>query len=137
MSNWLLRIAALYFAIGVGFGMYMGATHDHSMASVHAHLNLLGWVSLGLVGILYQVKPELARTRLALGHFVLHNAGLPIQSIALAFALRGSEQAAGIIPIGSMLIGAGVLCLVTNIWFGTRQSKTAPVSLKKPVAAAA
>lgn len=134
MSNWLLRIATLYFVIGVCMGMYMGATHDHSQASVHAHINLLGWVSLGLIGLLYSVRPAFAETRLARAHFVLHNLGLPIQAIALSFALRGNEQAAAIIPLGSMLIGAGVACLLVNVWLMTR--KTTVFSRWTPATAA-
>jgi hypothetical protein len=35
------------------------AAHDHSIMPAHAHLNLLGWVSLFLFGIFYKLIPDL------------------------------------------------------------------------------
>ncbi len=51
MSNWFLPPSVLYLIAGVSLGLFMAASHDHSMFPVHAHLNLLGWVSLGLLGM--------------------------------------------------------------------------------------
>lgn len=136
MSNWLLRIASVYFIIGVCFGIYMGATHDFSQVPVHAHLNLLGWVTLCLVGLLYAVRPDFAKTRLAKAHFVLHNIGLPLQCTSLFFLLRGNPAAEGPLSMGSSLIGLGVFCLVLNVWWCTGQQNTRAVNLPKPVPAA-
>jgi hypothetical protein len=39
--------AAVVFALaGMVMGIAMAASHDHSVFPAHAHLNLLGWVSL-------------------------------------------------------------------------------------------
>ena len=57
MSNWFLRLAVLYLIAGVSLGLFMAASHDHSMFPVHAHLNLLGWVSLSLFGLFYRACP--------------------------------------------------------------------------------
>jgi hypothetical protein len=43
-----LKIAAVYFFIAVCIGLVMGITHNFMFTSVHAHLNLLGWVSMAL-----------------------------------------------------------------------------------------
>ncbi|WP_175476851.1 MULTISPECIES: hypothetical protein [Virgibacillus] len=45
-----LKIAAVYSVLGVCLGLTMGITENFSFTSVHAHLNLLGWVSLALFG---------------------------------------------------------------------------------------
>ncbi|WP_224502767.1 hypothetical protein [Celeribacter litoreus] len=37
----------------------MAISTDHSTAPVHAHLNLLGWVSLFLMGIYYKLHEEI------------------------------------------------------------------------------
>ncbi len=45
-----LKIAALYFLIGVGMGLTMEIILDHRLAGAHAHINLIGWflwLSLG------------------------------------------------------------------------------------------
>lgn len=46
-----LRLAAVYFAVGVILGVLMGASGDHSLFPLHAHINLLGWVSMALIGL--------------------------------------------------------------------------------------
>ena len=37
--------------------MYMSITHSYDYASVHAHVNLLGWASLALAGVIYVLFP--------------------------------------------------------------------------------
>ena len=41
--------------LGVAMGVAMGVTHRFEYAPVHAHINLLGWVSLGLFALIYHV----------------------------------------------------------------------------------
>lgn len=48
-----IKAAVVYFIMGVGLGIYMGASGDHLYVPVHAHFNLLGWASLALVGLIY------------------------------------------------------------------------------------
>jgi len=122
MSNWLLRLATVYFAIGSAFGLVMGMTHDFVQAPVHTHLNLLGWVSLGLVGLLYALRPAFAATRLARAHFVLHNLGLPLMCGGLFFQLRGVAAAVPAVGLGSLAVAAGIACLLLNVWRLTGQA---------------
>jgi hypothetical protein len=115
MSKWLIRIAAAYFMVGVSMGVYMGTTHHFEQMPVHAHINLLGWVSLGLIGALYHLKPRAAQNRLAKAHFVLHNAGLPVMAGGLSMLLGGDHSAEPIVGIGSILVALGVLCVSINL----------------------
>jgi len=55
------RMAVLYFVAGVSLGIGMGVSGDHKLFGVHAHVNLTGWVSLALIGLIYQHLPELGR----------------------------------------------------------------------------
>jgi hypothetical protein len=59
------RAAVLVALAGLIWGIVMGVTEDHSNASAHAHLNLLGWVSLFLFGTYYHLHPAIDRDRLA------------------------------------------------------------------------
>ncbi|WP_237214136.1 hypothetical protein [Falsiroseomonas oryziterrae] len=63
--------AAACLVCGVALGIVMGIAHDFQLAPVHAHLNLLGWTSLALMGLTLRSWPELAQGRLALLQFVL------------------------------------------------------------------
>jgi cbb3-type cytochrome oxidase subunit 1 len=69
---WFLVAAAACLVAGVMLGIVMGMLHDFHLAPVHAHLNLLGWTSLALMGLTYRAFPELmARRGLALTQFWL------------------------------------------------------------------
>jgi hypothetical protein len=49
----------------------MGVNEDLQLVAVHTHINLVGWASLALFGVIYRLYPELAASRLALVHFWL------------------------------------------------------------------
>lgn len=57
MNLRFFKIAAVYFVIAIILGIIMGIRHDFSLTSVHAHLNLLGWVSMALFGTIYHLYP--------------------------------------------------------------------------------
>jgi cbb3-type cytochrome oxidase subunit 1 len=122
MSNCLLRLAVVYFVLGVVLGNVMGATNDFTLMGLHAHLNLLGWVSLGLVGLIYKALPAASETKLAKAHFWLHNLALPVQMVALTFYLTGTKAAGPVLGISSMVVGLAVVCLAINLWRHTGAS---------------
>ncbi|WP_394231774.1 cbb3-type cytochrome c oxidase subunit I [Niallia oryzisoli] len=111
-----LKIAAVYFLIAVCLGLVMGIIHNFSFTSVHAHLNLLGWVSMAIFGLIYCVFPKVGETKLAKAHFWLHNIGLPLMQGVLFVQLVTGNQAlvVGTI-IGSLLVVLGVVLFVINV----------------------
>ena len=115
LSQRLLKIAAVYFMFGSVFGLVMGITKNFVEAPVHAHLNLLGWASFCLIGLLYRTHPALAQTHLARVHFWLHNLGLPVMMIGLFFVLRGESGAVPIVAGGAVSIVIGIACFVANV----------------------
>ena len=119
MSGRLLRIAVVYWIVAVCWGIYMGASEDFTDVPVHAHLNLLGWVSLGLCGIIYALAPHLAETKLAKAHFWLHNLGLPVLMLGVWMIKHGYVETGGpIAGIFSIVMGLGILCFGINLWLG-------------------
>lgn len=59
--------AAVAFVIaGMIWGIIMAISQDHSAMPAHAHLNLLGWVSLFLFGIYYRLHPSLEHAKSAI-----------------------------------------------------------------------
>lgn len=117
LSHRLLRIAVVYWVLGVSWGIYMGATQNFTDIPVHAHLNLLGWVSLGLCGLIYAKAPHLERSFLAKAHFWLHNLGLPPLMAAVWLIVNGHAEIGGpIAGIVSVVMGLGVLSFAVNLW---------------------
>src|SRR5215813_8493233 len=45
--------------------MFMCMSDDHSQMPTHAHINVLGWASMALYGVVYRAWPEAAHSPLA------------------------------------------------------------------------
>lgn len=116
----LLRWAVLYFVAGVGFGLYMAATHDFAIAPVHAHVNLIGWVSLSLAALIYKAYPAAAASTLATAHFWLSIVALPVLASMLYLFLRGNTAIEPVLALGSFAIGFAVLALALNVFKNVR-----------------
>ncbi|KAF0820132.1 MULTISPECIES: cytochrome-c oxidase [unclassified Cytobacillus] len=84
MGITMIKISSEYFAVGILLGYYMSSTHSYLLGPVHVHINLLGWTSLTLAGILYYLFPALAVGKAGMWHFWLHNIGLPIMMLSLS-----------------------------------------------------
>jgi hypothetical protein len=110
--------AALMGTAGMLWGAVMGATHDHTMAPAHAHLNLLGWVTLGLMGLFYAQAPRLAAGRLAWIHFGLSTAGVLLFIPILAVVLTGADVGALIMAPVLMLLSGMIIFVwqVASAW---------------------
>ncbi len=75
-ARWV-KIAAIYLFIGVMFGLFMHYTLELQWASTHAHINVVGWLTTGLIGAIYSIYPLAGNSMLGKIHFWLHNIGLP------------------------------------------------------------
>lgn len=116
LAHRLIRTALVFFVLGVGLGIYMGANQDFRLMHVHAHINLLGWVALALVGLLYATHPHLQEGWLPQAHYWLHTAGL----IAFmgGFAWSRLTGVFRIVPVavGSSMVALGVLLLAVHVF---------------------
>lgn len=108
-SRTWLRLAAVYFAVGVMLGVTMGASGDHSLFPVHAHINLLGWVSMALFGLIGTVHPSITEGRIAAAQFWMHNVGVPVLLCALTLRIKGYQSVEPLIGIASIDVGCSVL----------------------------
>lgn len=53
----LIRIAAIFGLIGVVIGSKMSGSENYALKPVHAHVTLVGWLSVFAWGIFYYVVP--------------------------------------------------------------------------------
>jgi hypothetical protein len=65
MIKSLFRISVSLGLIGIVLGIVMGIRQDFALMPAHAHLNLLGFVTLFLSALYYRVVPEAAASTLA------------------------------------------------------------------------
>ena len=108
-----VRLAVVYLLCGMGLGVYMGASGNHSLFPVHAHMNLLGWVSMALFAWVYDRWSALAANRLGAAHFWLYNLALPVLLLGLMALLRGAawlEPLVGALSV-VLLLAAGLFAL--------------------------
>jgi len=118
MGKRFLLIAAVYFCLGVLLGMTMGILHNFSLTSVHAHINLLGWVSMALFGVIYHLYPKAAETALARTHFWLFNIFVPIMllGISMQILLPDLSVFLPVTIVSSLIVVISVLLFAINLF---------------------
>jgi hypothetical protein len=109
-------MAALYFLIGVGMGLTMEIIGDHRLAGAHAHINLVGWASMGLFGVIYVLFPKAGESVLAKLHFWLYNISLPLFMLGLCFVLLGNTSLMFLLMIFPNVLVLSVLLFVINVF---------------------
>ncbi|MFC0214999.1 cytochrome-c oxidase [Paenibacillus chartarius] len=116
----MLKIASFYFLVGVVMGMGMSMTENFGLSPVHVHLNLVGWVSMAIAGLVYHHFP--AATRL-LGklHFWTHNLGVPLMMGGLTSLILGFPGLGPLIPVGGILVVLGTLVFFINVVRNVRE----------------
>ena len=111
-----IKVSVVYFAIGVLLGMYMSMEHDYALSGVHVHINLVGWASFALAGIIYYLFPKAGNHTLAKVHFWSANIGLLLMMGGLTTLLvSGSEQSVIFISIGATLVVISTILFAYNV----------------------
>ncbi|OXM87008.1 cytochrome-c oxidase [Paenibacillus rigui] len=95
--------------------MIIGISQQFQLATVHAHANLLGWVSLALSGIIYHLFPQAGASALGKWHFWLHNIGLPVMLVGLYVEVL-ELASLPLIQIGGTLAILGIILFMLNVF---------------------
>jgi cbb3-type cytochrome oxidase subunit 1 len=116
ISRWFLRIAVIYALVGMLLGIAMGMSGDHSQYPTHAHINLVGWVSMAIYALVYRQYPAAAGSALARVHFWVANAGALLLSVGVYTEHAGMSSLGFIVIIGSLLTLLGMLLFATIVF---------------------
>jgi hypothetical protein len=127
-SSLSFRLAVLFVIAGMAMGIAMAMSQDHSTMPAHAHLNLLGWVSLFLFGIYYERRPALDRSRLALIQVGVWSASTVLLTIGVAAVHMGYEAAEPIAAISSIIVLGAVLLFAFFVLRPAAWSASAPAA---------
>ena len=117
---WIL-IAVCYLLIGVTFGIGMAATKHFEFIPVHAHINLLGWASMALTGLIYARYPQAGGSRLGVIHFWSFNLLSPVLIAGLIFMFAGHPEMEPVMVVGSLGILASLVVFAVNLFLNTRR----------------
>lgn len=126
-----LRVATLYVIVGVLMVPTAEAIGMHIFTLVHAHLNLLGWVTLGLYGLAHRAWPVLRTSKLAKTQFYF--------ACATPALLAGGflSEALGVPALAALFFAGWIGALVSMILFavmvfGRRMTASASTLVHAP-----
>ena len=127
-SSLSFRAAVLLVIVGMTWGLVMAISQDHSAMPAHAHLNLLGWVSLFLFGIFYKLHPALNYSAKALAQVVIWIAATLVLTCGVALVHTGHDIGEPIAAIGSIVALGDMLFFGWLVHDATRSVASTPVS---------
>src|ERR1700722_13628967 len=101
----LCFLAAVLAAIaGPLSALNMAISENHAAMPAHAHLNLLGWVSLFLFGIFYRLHPSLDARKVALAQVWVWIIGTIVMAVGVGLISTGTTGAEPIAAVGSLIV---------------------------------
>ncbi|HEX9564823.1 MAG TPA: cbb3-type cytochrome c oxidase subunit I [Gemmatimonadaceae bacterium] len=116
-----IRASLLWFAAGIALGVAI-AIHPPWIVyrPAHAHMNVVGFLTMLVFGVGYQLLPRLFghplhSVRLAVAH--LYAANLGLAGLVLGFLIRPHRAGATwVIVVGGSLYALGAVFWVVNLW---------------------
>lgn len=109
LSKAFILCGIFYLILGMTVGLAIAASQDFTHRPVHAHLNLMGWVSMMLFGLYYAVNPENCCGKLPRLHFGLSNLGLIVMAPALYLLYAGNPDVEIFAKVGAMSFFISIL----------------------------
>jgi len=112
----LVKIGALYLVVGLLLGIVMGISHNFTFSSLHAHVLLLGWVTMVISGLVYITLPRCQEHWLARIHYWAFNLGLPAMIVGLGFLSFGNDVGERIVAPGAVVSLSAVMAFAINVF---------------------
>lgn len=117
-----IRASLGWFALGVLLGIALAAYPPWVIyRPAHAHMNVVGFLTMMVFGVGYQLLPRLFghplySRRMAVAHWWLANSGLG--GMVAGFVMRPHIGRTGstIVAVGGVLFSLGALGFVFNMW---------------------
>lgn len=126
ISRFYFGMAILFLMTGIALGLKMAITQDHSAAPVHAHINLLGWVTSALFGGYYALNPQKAHGWLSRTQCGIYTLGLLVMLPALYYLYDGHPEIEPLVAGGSMAVALGVVLFAVVIFTGGKAANVMP-----------
>jgi drug/metabolite transporter (DMT)-like permease len=117
MIKSLFRISVSVGLVGMALGIVMGIRQDFVLAPAHAHLNLLGFVTLFLSALYYRAYPRAAASRLAQYQAVVSVLGAILFPVGIACVLLGGhDRFEPVVVAGALTVFAGMLLFALIVY---------------------
>ena len=120
--NYIL-VGLCWVIAGMIYGVWLGASHHNNFANSHAHINLLGFVTSVLFGMLFWAFPSMAKSKAAMWQFAIYEIGIALLIIGKIIVDNNGTETP-LLQVGSMLT---IIATAMMLWlFGTKaESKMA------------
>lgn len=113
LAFWFMLSGVIAVLIGMGWGLLMAATGDHTMMPAHAHLNLVGFVSFAIFAVYYHIVPGAVEGVLPRLHLTLSVLGLVVMVPGIALALLERTEALAV--TGAIASALGMACFLVVV----------------------
>lgn len=117
-SKWLIRISAIYALMGAVIGSDMAGRKDYALVPGHAHILVVGWLTLFAYGIFYHVFKDIGMMRVAKLHAwsSLIGGGLMPLSMLIYYKVENTATLISFITTASFLL-LGMILFVALLFF--------------------
>ena len=129
MTKSLFRISVSLGLIGILLGIVMGIRQDFVLMPAHAHLNLLGFVTMFLSALYYRVVPEAAASGLARYQAIVSVAGAVLFPIGIACVLLGGhDRFEPVVVAGALTVLLGMALFAVIVFRTCGQQRAMPAA---------
>lgn len=133
ITVWFIKCALVYFMLAVILGLHMAVSGtQYPYMPIHAHFNLLGWMTMMIYGVGYHILPRfsgkpLYSEKIAEWQFWLANIGLV--GMAVGWIVKSGWGDANMLLIFSIVEAVAAVFFVVNM-FKTIKAAPAPTAAK-------
>lgn len=125
ISNNFLRLGVLAILVGVSLGIWMGSNQNFTLRPVHTHINLIGWASMMLSGLVYRAIPEAARGWMPMAHFGLAVIGFLVMMTSLTVVLLGNPAAVPFLIASEITVFVSLILFAVIVFRATTEAGAA------------
>lgn len=117
-----IRASLAWFAAGIALGLAMAVRPQWVVyRPAHAHMNVVGFITMMIFGVGYQLLPrlfghQLKSRALAIAHWWLANLGLAAMVAGFMLAPHIGARSAPVTAAGGALFTVGAFGFVYNMW---------------------
>jgi len=132
-----VKASLAWLSLGVTLGVAMAAHPAWTVyRPAHAHMVLLGFVTMMIYGVAYHVIPRftghsLYSRRLAGTHWWISNAGLALMAAGFAVAPHAGRASRPLLGVGAALSAAGGLAFIVNLWITIDREDVRPATARR------
>ncbi len=136
MSNitvWFIRCAIVYFLLAILLGIYMSVAGPvYPWMPIHAHFNLLGWMSMMVYGVGYHILPRFSGRQLwsdPLAYAQIWLANIGLVGMAAGWVARDTYGTTAVLLVFSLVEALSIVFFAANM---LKTIKAAPPVPPKP-----